>query len=173
MSWYPEIWAAGLVFSLWDQILVFVVYWPGREKSDEILKNFTPFFFLTSLCTWRNLDTESQSQKGWRVSSHVLAEPKSDSSLRDKNTHELPKGKNLWSRCLAEPQARLWNVAVMFWGGWGFHWPVLGVVESVCVCIQLTSLSLLLGVLQHVPVNTILLGSTSIMNLQNPNIKDI
>ena len=165
------------VFSLWHRILVFVLYWPGRERADETPKNFTLFFLL-------NLSVYMEKSEHWiteperlmGLATHVFAEPKSDSALRSKNTHlTFPREKRNWNwaccrvapRQMEELDSELWQSCSI--RSWCPQWPASRSAGLEWVCIRLITLSLLSGSLSVLCC----LGTSATRILRNANVKDI
>lgn len=167
MPWYPEIWAAGLYF------LCGIGYWfscfidlAGRELTKQRRTlHFFFFFFLTSLVYLEKSGhwiTEPERLR-WGLSNGVsqsrLCRTQIRSSLGGKNPHwYLLRGKRdwRWSCCrdaLRNPRqteglgCELWQSCSV--RSWCPQCPVLSSVGSACVCIQLSTLSLLSGSLYH------------------------
>lgn len=166
MPWYPEIWAAGLYF------LCGIGYWfscfidlAGRELTKQRRTLHFFFFFLTSLVYLEKSGhwiTEPERLR-WGLSNGVsqsrLCRTQIRSSLGGKNPHwYLLRGKRdwRWSCCrdaLRNPRqteglgCELWQSYSV--RSWCPQCPVLSSVGSACVCIQLSTLSLLSGSLYH------------------------
>lgn len=179
MWWYTDI----LKYEL--QVCIFFVAsdigfralltWQGESwRNTEELYTF--FFLNLSVYMEKSEHWITEPERLMGLASYVFAELKSDSALRNKNTHlTFPVEKRNWNwaccrvalRLTEELGCELWQPCSV--RSWCSQWPAWRSAGIEWVCIRLTTLSLLSGSLSVLCC----LGTSAARILQNANVKDI